>query len=272
MTQQGANILRFSRSTGGATHDVVPSIEILGVRLDCPERTALTRLMTEFVRLRRRGWISYLNVHAINLAYRNESFRNYLNSSLLTYCDGQGLRLGASILGASIPERIAMSDWIYDVALACEANDFRLFLLGSTVEVQSKATIALKGCFPRLLIVGSMTGYFEHDRSQEIVETIDKAKPDILVVGMGMPLQEEWIQRNFAKLNVQIVLNAGSCFDFVAGIRRRSPQWMGTFGLEWLYRLFQEPGRLWKRYLLGNPAFLFRVLRQRLSFSTTSHR
>jgi len=259
MSKVSRSVLPFTPSP--VERPLVDSVLLLGVRVDCLERTLLTRSLLEFYREGKRGWISYLNVHAINLAQKNEKLCAYLNKSLLTYCDGQGLRLGASMLGKNIPMRIVMSDWIYDVSLLCESNNLRLYLLGSTDSVRRKTVVALQALFPQLQIVGSHHGYFAHAKSDDVVRDINASRPDVLIVGMGMPLQEEWIENHFANLNVNIILNAGSCFDFVSGEKRRCPQWMGTIGLEWMHRLFQEPRRLWRRYLLGNPLFLWRVLR-----------
>jgi N-acetylglucosaminyldiphosphoundecaprenol N-acetyl-beta-D-mannosaminyltransferase len=118
--------------------------------------------------------------------------------------------------------------------------------------------------FPQLKIKGWHHGYFEKQgpENETVIRTIHDAAPDILLVGFGMPVQEDWIEMNRARLNVHAILPAGSLFDYMAGTKSIAPEWMANHGLEWLYRLMQEPGRLWKRYLIGNPLFFIRVLLQ----------
>lgn len=139
-----------------------------------------------------------------------------------------------------------------------------MFLLGSTNTVLEKARLNLQTLYPCLRFVGSHHGYFTRGEEQRIVSLINESQADLLMVAMGMPKQELWILENFGALNVKLVMNAGSCFDYVAGSKHRCPGWMGRMGLEWLYRLLQDPRRLWKRYLVGNPLFLVRVILQKL--------
>ncbi|MEX2116265.1 MAG: WecB/TagA/CpsF family glycosyltransferase [Bacteroidota bacterium] len=238
--------------------------DVLGVTVGIFTRHRVTSLLRECLDSGVRGWISYINVNTLNIAYDQPWFRLFLNNSLFTYCDGQGVRLGAAILGKSLPERIVMSDWIYDVCEASVARGLRLYLLGSTKDSLAQAIINLKQLYPDIQIVGSHHGYFSELEGELVTQSIARLNVDILIVGMGMPLQEEWILRYYDRLNARVILNAGSCFDYVSGFKKRCPVWMGIMGLEWVYRLAQEPGRLWKRYLLGNPLFLFRIIASRL--------
>jgi N-acetylglucosaminyldiphosphoundecaprenol N-acetyl-beta-D-mannosaminyltransferase len=121
----------------------------------------------------------------------------------------------------------------------------------------------LRRRFPSLDIVGYRNGYFEETENAEIVEHIRTVRPHILIVGRGMPLQEQWLMQHFHEIGAQIALDAGALFDYLAGDKRRCPAWMGRYGFEWLFRLITEPHRYWKRYLFGNPQFLFRILRTR---------
>lgn len=235
-------------------------INILGVDVGVLTRHRLTALLRECLDHGMTGWFSYVNVYAVNISQEQPWFKLFLNESLVTYCDGQGVRMGANLMGKSIPERIVMSDWIYDVCELAVLREARVFLLGSTDEVVETAADVLHHAYPDLEIVGYHHGYVSSIDSEVLVQQINRADPDILIVGMGMPRQEEWMLKYRERLNAQILLNAGSCFDYVAGFKKRCPLWMGVTGLEWLYRLAQEPRRLWKRYLIGNPLFLLRVL------------
>lgn len=238
-------------------------IDVLGVQVGVLTRHKVTSLFRECLDNGVRGWISYVNVHALNLAHDHPWFRLFLNNSLFTYCDGQGVRLGAALLGKSLPERIVMSDWIYDVCEASVARGLRLFLLGSTADSLAQAIINIRELYPDIQIAGSHHGHISDLEGEVVSQSIAKLNVDVLIVGMGMPLQEEWILRYYDRLNARIILNGGSCLDYVSGFKKRCPAWMGLMGLEWVYRLLQEPRRLWKRYLLGNPLFLYRVIRGR---------
>ena len=235
-------------------------MDVLGVHVGVLTRHRLNSLLREALDEGLRGWISYVNVYALNISRDAPWFRLFLNDSLLTYCDGQGVRLGAAIGGKSLPERIVMSDWIYDICELAVVRQAKIYLLGSTPPVLELAVTTLRTQYPELEIVGSHHGHISDLESDLLVQSINKADPDLLIVGMGMPLQEQWILKYGERLQARLIFNAGSCFDYVAGTKRRCPNWMGVMGLEWLYRLAQEPHRLWKRYLIGNPRFVFRVI------------
>jgi N-acetylglucosaminyldiphosphoundecaprenol N-acetyl-beta-D-mannosaminyltransferase len=139
-----------------------------------------------------------------------------------------------------------------------------MFLLGGSVEVTERAVKVIRDRYPRLSIVGAHHGFFPHrgKENDKVVEMIRSSAPNILFVGFGMPMQERWIRDNMSRLKVNAILPAGSMLEYAAGAKSVAPGWMSGSGLEWLYRLFQEPGRLWFRYLIGNPIFFLRVFRE----------
>jgi N-acetylglucosaminyldiphosphoundecaprenol N-acetyl-beta-D-mannosaminyltransferase len=211
-----------------------------------------------------RGWFGSVNVLAVNISIQHEWFRSFFHNALFTYCDGAGVRMGAWMLGHRIPERIALTDWIDDVCAIAHSLDKSIFLLGAKEQTIARARNVLEARYPGLRIAGSHHGYFSSEDDRSIAEIIAAAHTDILVVGMGMPRQEQWIAEYFEKTGAQIAFDAGAVFDFIAGEKPRCPKWMGDAGFEWLFRLILEPRRLWRRYLIGNPLFLIRVLRARL--------
>lgn len=242
----------------------VDTVDVLGVPVHILDRSYLTRLLGRLPNGKAQGWVSYVNINAINLAQELPWFRNFLQDSLVTYCDGEGVRLGSRILGEPLPERIVLTDWVYDVCAFAEKKGWKLFLLGSTDPILEKTLRNLQEQYPTLRFAGAHHGYFTNQENLNVVSLINQSRADLLLVAMGMPKQELWILENIGLLNVPLVMNAGSCFDYVAGVKHRCPRWMGRMGLEWFYRLLQEPRRLWKRYLVGNPLFLFRVILQKL--------
>lgn len=248
-------------------------VDILGSRIDSIRAPELLKRMDEIIQdnrkttLRRNVVFQYANIHAMNLAVRYRWFMDFLNNADLLYADGQGVRLGAWMLGRRLPERIVLTTWIWDVASHCARNGYSLFFLGATEAILHKAAKNLKVRFPELKIAGLHHGYFEKKgaTSDSVVELINAAAPDVLFVGFGMPLQEEWVRDNLSNLKTHIVFTAGSCFDYVAGAKPVCPRWLSNAGFEWLFRLALEPRRLFVRYMVGNPLFVLRVIRQKFN-------
>ena len=134
----------------------------------------------------------------------------------------------------------------------------------------AKAAVRLTERFPNLRILGTHHGFFDKTpgslENEDVIQRINAVKPDILVTGFGMPLQERWLMDNWDRIEANVALTGGAVFDYISEELRRAPRWMTDHSLEWLGRLIIEPRRLWRRYLIGNPLFLWRVLKQRLGF------
>jgi N-acetylglucosaminyldiphosphoundecaprenol N-acetyl-beta-D-mannosaminyltransferase len=245
----------------------MPKGTILGVQVDVIDKEGLHDAICQSIRAGRKDVYAYANIHALNLAQSHPTFRSFLNNAFIVYCDGEGVRLGARMLGIKLPPRVVLTYWAWDLCALCEQNGFSVFFLGAHTDVVASAATKARSRFPRLRIVGTHQGYFakEGPASEEVLRLINAARPDILFVGFGMPLQEEWIAANLERLTIHTVLPSGSLFDYMSGIKSFAPAWMANHGLEWLYRLIQEPGRLWKRYLIGNPVFFLRILGQRFT-------
>jgi N-acetylglucosaminyldiphosphoundecaprenol N-acetyl-beta-D-mannosaminyltransferase len=227
----------------------------------------LNMRIANIIKANEKRLILNVNVYCLNLAYKLNWLRDYLNRGEIVFCDGVGVILGAKIVGEFLPERITYAEWAWQLGGFCESEGLSLFLLGSKPGVTERATLKLKERYPRLQIVGNHHGYFnkliDSEENRQIVEMINKVKPNILIVGFGMPLQEQWLLENWNEIDANIALTGGAVFDYLSGELRRAPKWMTDNGLEWLGRMLIEPRRLWKRYLLGNPLFLWRVLLQR---------
>lgn len=239
---------------------------ILGVEIDAIRSEEILNKVEEAVQGKRRALFAYANIYALNLAYERRWFRDFLNKADVLYTDGEGVRLGAWLLGSHISERVVLTTWIWKLAQWCEEKGFSVFLLGSSEAVVERAAEKAQERFPRLRIVGAHHGYFQKSgvHSDEVIAKINETKPDVLLVGFGMPLQEKWIQEHIEKIQAHAIFSAGSCFEYMAGVKSVCPQWISNAGFEWLYRLIQEPRRLFVRYIIGNPLFVLRVLRQRL--------
>jgi N-acetylglucosaminyldiphosphoundecaprenol N-acetyl-beta-D-mannosaminyltransferase len=212
-----------------------------------------------------RKRIAYVNAHVINQSFEMPDVRRSLLGSDLVYCDGYGVRLAAKAIGLPVPHRMTGADWIWGVAALCEASGRSLYLLGSEPGASAEAAATLKRWYPSLQVAGTHHGYFElgSAHGERVLEHIADHKPDILLVGMGTPQQELWVQRHFEDVDATVVWTVGALFEYVSGRIRRAPYFMADNGLEWIFRLAVEPRRMWRRYLLGNPVFLHRVWQER---------
>jgi N-acetylglucosaminyldiphosphoundecaprenol N-acetyl-beta-D-mannosaminyltransferase len=212
--------------------------------------------------------VANINVHAVNLAYRQPWFRDFLNHCDVVFCDGFGIKWAARFLAGTQLYRYTPPDWFPELARMCARENLTMYFLGARPGVAERAAVNLSAQAPGLRVVGMHDGFFARTpgstEQQKVIEEINQIRPNLLVVGFGMPAQEAWIQEHLDELNINVALPVGAFFDYAAGEVTRAPRWMTDHGLEWLGRLLIEPGRLWRRYVLGNPLFLWRVLLQKL--------
>ena len=210
----------------------------------------------------RRVTMLYANVHVLNTAYNDPLLHSELVGASTVYCDGSGVRVGAWILGHDLPARMTGADWIDVLCRRAAVEGRSLFFLGGQPGVAARSAQILMARHPGLKVAGSHHGFAEETDSEPI-EAINRSGASILLIGMGSPRQERWIGRHRQALRPQVVWAVGALFDFVAGIERRGPRWMLENHLEWAARLEAKTGTHWRRYLIGNPLFIVRVLRQR---------
>ncbi len=243
----------------------MPPVNVLGVTVDRLTPVALIQQVLATNPAHRAVTVMYANVHVLNTSRKVHDLRPILNSADIVYCDGSGVRLGARLLGHRIPPRMTGADWIGQLCAACADRKAGLYLLGSRPGVAEQAAEVLQTRCRGLNVVGSHHGYLQDPAvSAAAITAINAARPHILFVGMGTPIQERWIFEHRHELEVPVVWAVGALFDFVAGVQRRAPRWMLNHGLEWLHRFWVDPKRMWRRYIVGNPLFIWRVMMQRL--------
>jgi N-acetylglucosaminyldiphosphoundecaprenol N-acetyl-beta-D-mannosaminyltransferase len=204
-----------------------------------------------------------VNVHAMNLAAKHEDFKTALQRADLVFCDGFGVKWGARIAGIDIPYRMTPPDWIDDFAAKTAHAGQSVFALGDEDGIAARFQQALQERHPGYLAAGSHHGFFEKTGAENdaVIERINNSGAKHLLVGFGMPLQERWLESNAARLRPRVFLPVGALFRWYIGADKRAPRWMTDNGLEWLARFAQHPSRHFQRYAVGNPQFLFRVLR-----------
>lgn len=249
-------------TNGGGPLDPAEVSRLFGITVETAEPAVLLRRIANFAggELKRR--VMYVNAHVLNQSMENPELRQSLLEADIVYCDGYGVRLAAKAIGEPIPERMTGADWVWGLAPLCEAAGHSIYLLGSEPDAAAEAARELRRWYPRLRLVGHHHGYFDLDseHNERVIEHIAQVKPDILMVGMGTPKQEIWIARELERIEAKVLWSVGSLFDYVSGRMPRAPHWLADNGLEWIFRLGLEPRRMWKRYLIGNPIFLRRVM------------
>lgn len=263
MPQLSSQIRRGVRNRVPIRSGEIPFVEILGVRVHSLTRHAFLDRFSDLLEENVRGWLSYINPHTVNVASELPWFRDHINRSLISWCDGVGVTLGASILNRPLPGRFTLPDCFDEICEILASQRSSVFFLGGSDEVIKEAVARTRKTHPALDICGYASGYFPISDGIDVHTAITRAKPDVVFVGMGMPRQEEWIHRNAGSLPARILIPAGGLFELLSGRRRRCPPSVSQLGLEWLHRLIQEPDRLWRRYILGNPEFLWRVIARR---------
>ena len=206
-----------------------------------------------------------VNAQAVNLASRDPEFRTHMLGADLVFCDGIAVKWPSRWLGNPLPARFTPPDWIDVLAARAAANGYRMFFLGAEQGISAAAADNLRKNHPGLTVRAQHGYHSKQGRENDlVVEEINRFRPHILLVGLGMPLQERWITENLAALDVNVALSVGALFDTMSGSINRSPAWLTDSGFEWLTRLMREPRRLGLRYLLGNPRFVRIVLKQKI--------
>ena len=236
-------------------------VDILGIRVTSCSKEQLNQYICGVIAAKRKECIPNVNIYCMNLCYTNKWLRAFLNSSELAFCDGDGVRLGAWMVGRQIEEKITYNRWIWDIAEMSASKEWSWYLLGSRPEAIESAVKTLERRYPDLRIVGFHSGYIKSKLEEEaVVAEINKSLPNILIVGMGMPLQEHWLMEHMSHLNVNVALTGGAVFDYLGGMIKRPPDILYKMKMEWLFRLVRSPRRLFGRYIIGNPLFLWRVI------------
>jgi exopolysaccharide biosynthesis WecB/TagA/CpsF family protein len=206
--------------------------------------------------------LAYVNAHTLNLVVGDRELRAALSRSALVMNDGFGLSLAARMRGERFPENLNGSDFTVQLLELAAANGWGVFLLGGEPGVAETAADRLVERINGLRIVGTCHG-FTVESDDLLAQRVRDAGAEMLIVAFGSPRQETWIDRNLEATGALVVVGVGAFLDFSAGKVIRAPRWMNVLGIEWCFRLLQEPRRLWRRYIVGNPLFLLRAWRDR---------
>jgi N-acetylglucosaminyldiphosphoundecaprenol N-acetyl-beta-D-mannosaminyltransferase len=209
--------------------------------------------------------ICYVNAHVHNLCRADKKLNTVLVDANVCYPDGMSIVWAARALGWRLPERMTGVDFFPTVIGRMRDLGRRVFLLGGRPGVAELCAERLGQLQPGFRPVGTQHGYADL-ASATVLQAIRSARPDLLVVGLGTPLQERWINAHAGNLGVPLTWAVGALFDYFAGVERRAPRWMAENGLEWAFRLAMQPRKMALRYLWGNPRFVASVLAERTKF------
>jgi len=240
-------------------------VNVLGVGLSVLNLQTAVAAIADAVRERRKGYICVTGVHGVMEAQSDEAFRRILNGAFLCTPDGMPMVWLGKLRGHRAMGRVYGPDLMLDVCAWSETSGAKHFFYGGADGVADRLAAKLKGKFPKMQVVGTYTPPFRALNAQEekdLQERIRSVKPDLFWVGLSTPKQEKFMVEYLPKLDATLMLGVGAAFDFHSGRVKQAPFWMQRSGLEWFYRLCQEPRRLAKRYLKNNPVFAWKILAQ----------
>ncbi len=207
------------------------------------------------VQSRKPHHVAFINAHCLNIACNDREYNQILNKCSVVFADGIGAKIGAKILGYKVEENVNGTDMFPLLA----QKPYRIYLFGGAPGVAAKAMEKAKALKAKAEFAGAADGFFQEKSEAEIFTELSDLQVDILLVAMGVPRQEEWISRNLEKLPGCVAIGVGGLLDFVSERIPRAPLWMRKANIEWCFRLYCEPVRLFKRYIIGNPLFIARV-------------
>jgi N-acetylglucosaminyldiphosphoundecaprenol N-acetyl-beta-D-mannosaminyltransferase len=270
------------------------SVDVMGLPLRPLTAEGLVALLIERAQARLSTTVYYANAHTANLARRDARFRRTLCGGDILYADGASIVWASRWSTRRLPRRMTAADFFPRFARRCAETGVTLYLLGGRPGIAEQAAANLRAELPNLRIVGTHHGYFADEESARVVAEINAARPDALLVGLSSPRQEFWLAEHAGRprearaaapvaqprearaatpvaqppsavaLDVPVKWCIGALLDYFAGVERRAPAWLCNIGGEWLFRLLVDPVGKWRRYLVGNPVFVWNALRWRL--------
>lgn len=232
-------------------------VNILGVDVDAVTMAEAVDVVRRAMDTRAGVMVATANAEMLMRATHDEELRRILNASALVVPDGAGTVWAARHLGHAMPERVAGYDLAQELLRCAPAEGRRVYFFGSAPGVAEKAKAKAEQLYPGIEIVGVRNGFFSPADNAAIIAEIRAARPDLLLVALGVPKQEKWIAAHIAELDVPVAIGVGGTLDVMAGVMKRAPYWMQRAKLEWLFRGLMQPKRAGR--LLALPKFVLKV-------------
>jgi N-acetylglucosaminyldiphosphoundecaprenol N-acetyl-beta-D-mannosaminyltransferase len=242
-----------------------PRLNVLGVGISAVDMASTLARIDGWVHRRERRYVCLATVHGVMECQRDPSLRRVFNASGLTTPDGMPLVWLSWLHGRRHTRRVYGPDLVIALCERSVRQGYRHYFYGGAPGVAERLAARLRRRFPELQIVGAYTPPFRAmtaDEDAEAVRAINRAGPDIVWVGLGSPKQDRWMATHVGHLTASVLIGVGAAFDFHAARKKQAPRWIQRGGVEWLFRLSQEPRRLWRRYLIDNPLFVALVFLQ----------
>ena len=239
----------------------IPSIQILGTRVHMAEIPDVISMMDHWIQTEPEEYHHVVNtgMHGVMEGHRNREFKNILNAAELLAPDGVLALFIARLRGFRLNRQNTGPELLWRFSETAHRKGYSYYLLGDTPETLATLSTIITREFPNVKVAGFHSPPFHPltiEEDDSICDEINRAKPDVLWVGLGMPKQEWWISEHRNRLNVPVVVGAGASFKFISGTVKRAPPWLRNLGFEWLWRLMQEPGRVWRRVFVDAPQFI----------------
>ena len=238
---------------------------ISGIRLVNLSMDNLLDAIVSAIDRKVRTRVAFVNPDCVNIAVRDDKYRRALGRFDWICADGIGMKIAGSLLGQPVRQNLNGTDLFPRLCAALSKSGHSLYLLGARPGVAEEAAQWALARHPGLRIAGTRSGYFSSMEVDGVLAGIKASGADILLVAMGAPRQEIWLERNLEATGAIVGMGVGGLFDFYSGRVPRAPMWLREIGGEWLYRLVQEPGRMWRRYLVGNWIFMYRIFVEKFS-------
>lgn len=242
--------------------DYHAEINLLGIKFQNMTMSEAVELIAAHIGRNERRKIFFVNPDCFNKIFSDKGYFELLHKADYIFPDGIGVHLACKMINNPLKENINGTDMLPFLCRTALQRGFSFYLVGGKPGIAARMKVRLENDYPGLKIAGEQHGYFDREKdSAAVLARINEQRPDILLVAFGVPVQEKWIEDNFDKIDCRIAMGVGGLFDFYSGNIKRAPTWMREIGLEWFFRFLMEPKRMFKRYFVGNPVFIFRVLR-----------
>ncbi|RDH44963.1 WecB/TagA/CpsF family glycosyltransferase [Zooshikella ganghwensis] len=244
---------------------------LLGIPFANINRHRALDIVTKTLDQRSSSNLFFINAHCLNTAYSNSEYKKALQKASIVLPDGSGVSYACKILGGHLTENLNGTDLFPYLCTLFSKKNKSIYLLGAKPGTVDQLEALIKLQFPALKVVGTQHGYFPPSETNKIIDQINHSGADVLLVALGVPKQEIWISQHQHKLSTTLNIAVGGLFDFYAKNVSRAPFWMRKLGIEWVWRLIQEPKRMWKRYILGSPLFIWRVWQAKKILNPPQH-
>jgi len=239
-----------------------PTVHVFDIPIKAMTMNQVLGLIEQAIAAAAPLQIGVVNAAKVVNMYRNPALGADVLSSDVIFADGASVVWASHILGNPLPERVAGIDLMMGMLERGQVKKYRVYLLGATEEVNQTVAERIKADYPGVIVAGRRNGYFSGNDEEAIANDIAQARPDILLVAITSPKKEQFLARWSDRIKVPICHGVGGSFDVYAGKVKRAPLSWQRCGMEWLYRLLQEPGRMWKRYLVTNSLFCWLIIRE----------